>query len=189
MPAGIGYSFSPFQEDSQGQQPPAEQVQNAIQVLGLRMPTVAGARGIAPQPLLNSQGMGGLNIPPGLSIEQFFQWLFGQTPNVAAGQVAQAGGGPSRGGAGPVPGITPGTTPQAPASPGQPVTGSGSGAKIPGDAGLPLVPSPGAPNPPMPSMPTFDPGTPTADRSTPLPGNRGSGGPLMRPYPMGFQRR
>jgi hypothetical protein len=178
MPAGIGYSFSPFQEDSQGQAPPAEQVQNAVQVLGLRMPTVAGARGIAPQPLLNSQGAGGLNIPGGLSLQQFLELLFGQmSPSLMPGGAQNAPSAASR----PIPGIVPG---QQPTTPGAPVqTGAPAGGKIPGTPEV-NVPPPGGmpPSMPGPSMPSFDPAANAINRSNPLPGNRGAGGPLMQPY-------
>lgn len=49
---GFGVSFQPGAQDGQSQQP----VQQAIQLLSLRLPSVVGARALAPQALLQSQG-------------------------------------------------------------------------------------------------------------------------------------
>lgn len=59
----IGVNFQPGQSGQQtasgGQKPANTGVQEAIKVLSLRLPKVVGARGIAPQALLESQGGGG----------------------------------------------------------------------------------------------------------------------------------
>ena len=57
----IGVNFQPGASRDNGQSPQArpDGVQEAIKVLSLRLPKVVGAQGIAPQPLLSSQGSGG----------------------------------------------------------------------------------------------------------------------------------
>jgi hypothetical protein len=58
----FGVSFLPGGDQANGQQnkPPAEPLQQAIQMLSLRLPKVVGAQGIAPGPLLQSRGDPGL---------------------------------------------------------------------------------------------------------------------------------
>ena len=72
----IGQSFQPGAENGQQQQngsrrPP---VQEAIRLLSLRLPTVVGARGIAPQQLLQGQGSAGLGGGP-MSLGAALEWL------------------------------------------------------------------------------------------------------------------
>lgn len=56
-----GVSFQPGQNGATGQQgkPKTNGVQEAVKVLSLRLPSVVGARAIAPQALLQSPGSGG----------------------------------------------------------------------------------------------------------------------------------
>lgn len=60
----FGINFQPGMQEQQGQngngsRPSGGGVQEAIKVLSLRLPKVVGAHGIAPMPLLTSEGSGG----------------------------------------------------------------------------------------------------------------------------------
>jgi hypothetical protein len=97
MPTDTGYglSFMPGADDPQQQQgEAASPLQSAIKLLSLRLPTVTGARGIAPQGLLHGQGAGGL-----MGNQSLMAWL----QQVLSG--GMAGGAP---GMAPTPKVTPG---------------------------------------------------------------------------------
>jgi hypothetical protein len=72
----LGYAFQPGTNQPNGEQSGATStpLQSAIKLLSLRLPSVTGARGIAPHALLNGQG-GGVNI----------HTLMGTTPGPQAG--------------------------------------------------------------------------------------------------------
>lgn len=151
---GYGVNFAPTGQAGGDQtKPPTEPLQQAIQMLSLRLPKVVGAQGIAPGPLMNSPG--------GSPIMELLRMLFGQghqgmgqpgmptgapMPNVHPG----AGGGgqdfpaPSPGGfrSGPS-----GTDPYAPPGPKQPSTPRGPDF-FPGPSSpMPQAPMPQAPMP------------------------------------------
>ena len=66
MADNFGVSFSPLARSGGGSGGTAAQpVQEAIRVLSLRVPQVAGARAIAPQPLLNAPGAASVAAPMG----------------------------------------------------------------------------------------------------------------------------
>lgn len=120
MPANYGLSFQPGTDQGgagRTGQPREAPLQSAIKLLSLRLPSVVGARGVAPQALLQSPGMSGV-MHPGLL--QLLQQLFS-----GMGQGAEQGQGqglsPTGGGLGnlppgsiPPPHITPGSTPGTP---------------------------------------------------------------------------
>lgn len=62
----IGQSFAPTGQNQMRQQQGGGNapLQQAIKVLNLRLPKVVGAGAVAPQPLLMSQGSGGVSMPP-----------------------------------------------------------------------------------------------------------------------------
>jgi hypothetical protein len=126
MTGDFGLNFAPTaqnqQQNAQNGQSQSP-IQDAIKVLSLRIPSFVGARGIAPNELLQGGGAAaaggmGAGMPGGL--EQFLRQLFGQM-----------GGGPMGGG-----GL---------ASPPQPHIGIG------GSLGKTLAPP--EPTPPMGTMP------------------------------------
>lgn len=59
----LGISFVPDQQTQTNQQNPAEPLQQAVQMLSLRMPRFAGTNAIAPDLLLQSKGAAGLGLP------------------------------------------------------------------------------------------------------------------------------
>ena len=84
MPFGL--TFAPNQQGpnpQQGGDPnQSAPLQEAIKVLNLRLPTVHGARGLAPAPLMQSLGSGGLpSSMMGGGIEQMLAMLFGALRN------------------------------------------------------------------------------------------------------------
>ena len=93
----FGLSFLP--EDNgmdrnrpQGQPSGAPPLQQAIKLLSLRLPRVAGANALAPGPLLNAPGGGGLGAPP---LQALLQRLFGPQSGpmkIPFGQMPGAGG-------------------------------------------------------------------------------------------------
>lgn len=125
----MGVSFLPGGGDNgQRNKPPTEPLQQAIQMLSLRLPQVAGAQGIAPGPLLQSPGGGG--------IMELLAQLFGQghMGQQQPGMAGMAGAGPM------APAVHPGTgAPQG----GAPLPGAGRspGGTLPGP--LPNEPAPG----------------------------------------------
>lgn len=125
----FGVSFLPGGDGSGNQaRPQTDPVQQAIQMLSLRLPRVVGAQGMSPAPLLQSPGGGGL--------AEFLQHLFGQ------GHF----GGPMAPGMGP---MGPGASPMGPgAAPPTPrvIPGGGDQGGLLGPVG-PSGPEPGAPTP------------------------------------------
>lgn len=73
---GYGIGFQPGQDKGQGsgtaEPPPLESV---VKLLSLRLPSVVGARGIAPQALLNAPGMAGAGMSGGMGEQQWLQIL------------------------------------------------------------------------------------------------------------------
>lgn len=127
----IGQSFSPMQDPNSQMQRPlagdggaASPLQNAIQVLQLRMPHFFGGTAPAPAPLLQSQG-----APPGFNVMALLQRLMGgqmggggaQAPMVGApGQAGPSlGGGMAPGGSqGPIGSLMPSISYLPPPPPG-----------------------------------------------------------------------
>lgn len=145
MADDFGLSFSPTTttDPRKAQADPNAPVQEAVRTLSLRLPRVVGARGAAPQPLLNgpgSAGLGPLAAPgagmagpggPSFGIEQLLMTLFGA-------------------GAAPAPNVTPGIGGAGFA--GQPSTPGFSFNE--GAQGIPAAPAPAAPAPrPVPNKP------------------------------------
>jgi hypothetical protein len=81
----------------------AAPVQEAVRLLSLRLPSVVGARALAPQTLLQSPGSAGLTGPGGMSVDAMIEWLRRQIQQSGAAVPAQASGifdAPSEGGGG-----------------------------------------------------------------------------------------
>lgn len=133
---GPGISFQPGTQQGAASNP----VQEAVQLLSLRLPTVVGARGIAPQALLNGQGSAGMGSmgSPNAAIDLLQKLLMqsrAQTPPMPGGpnqppmdlmaMLSRGGGGsgnnqpqPSQGQApSPSPTPTPNPTPPPPVMP------------------------------------------------------------------------
>jgi len=95
-----GVSFQPgMQAQQPGQRgsgsPASNPVQEAIKVLSLRLPKVVGARGIAPTPLLTSEGSGG-NSRVDSVVNQVLARMFGDDPGAAAAPSPSFGSEPSQ---------------------------------------------------------------------------------------------
>lgn len=135
---GFGVSFLPSDQNSPNNQNPlgnaggAPPLQQAIQLLSLRLPHVVGSQGLAPGPLLQSPG--------GMGLAEILKQLFGQ------GQPATSLPG---GGTLPMPAFHPGATPPPP--PGPPTFGQ------PGTQDLPKPPGGYPPGQGLPPG-TFHPG-------------------------------
>jgi len=72
-----GLSFAPLARDTAGERPGrpgAAPIQEAIRVLNLRLPSVAGARALAPGPLLHAQGAAGV-ATGGMNLQRFLEQL------------------------------------------------------------------------------------------------------------------
>lgn len=132
-----GVSFVPGQDQQQPQHGGASPLQQALQVLSLRLPRVQGANSLAPSGLLH--GMGGAMFGGDMDLERLLAQLFGP-------------GGPLAGGGGMPP----------PSQPTTKVTPSG-GPPDAAPGGGPLNPS--LPPPSMPTWPAPTPGS--IDRTTP----------------------
>lgn len=123
----FGVSFVPGGDASGNQtKPPTEPLQQAIQMLSLRLPKVVGAQGLAPGPLLQSPGGGAL--------AELLRQLFGQ--GRPGGTMAPS---------------MPGASPMAPGAPSLPpphvVPGGGDDRRMgPSEPGWPDV---GTPPPPQ----------------------------------------
>lgn len=146
--AGLGVSFVPGGQAENNrdkvQQQGGNALQQAIQFLSLRLPRVTGAQGIAPAPLLNAPGGGGM--PPGI-IEALLR-LAGQPGNRGQGGREMWNGPsaglpfapPPMGGSMGTPHITPGEGMNLP-MPQAPVQGPGGTTfGSPGGGGLPQRP-------------------------------------------------
>ena len=151
-----GVSFQPSDPNATGaQKSPQQSLQEAIQVLSLRLPKTVGARAVAPGELLNAQGSGG-NPRVDSVVNQVMSRMFptGNAP----------GGAPVLGGQ------MPGTSGTMPVSP--PVRYDGNAPRPPGQTplsswmpqpsgGTPKItfeqpgqsPTPGTPTPPGTMMP------------------------------------
>ena len=157
---GFGVSFVPGQGEQNTQNGPgrpggANPVQSAIQMLSLRLPRLGGAQGLAPGPLLQAPGGGGMpggGLGGGVADNPLLQALLrlagifgGQGGGMGAPALPMGGGM----GAPPIPRVIPGSDPS-------------------------MAPRPG------PGVPTFPPtgGGPTIDRRPSQPGNR-DGGPIL----------
>ena len=159
MPDDFGLSFAPFGRDNENQ--PPSPVQDAVRVLSLRLPTVVGAQGIAPGPLLNSPGLAGL-MTGDMTPEAFLRRLFGMSSAGPQGPVAPtvpSGSGPSRTTAGsvPLPRVVPIAPPGLP--PGSGVGGPG-GVQTNNGQFIPFKPMMGGqPRVNLPDRGPFMPGT------------------------------
>lgn len=152
--AGFGVSFvpggqgDPTKQMGQGQAGGAPPLQQAIQMLSLRLPRVVGANGLAPGPLLSAPG--GMGQPGGdAALNPLLQALL-RLAGMSGGGGSMAPGGPS---------IGPGTAPMARVTPGE-------GETRPGPQLMPPMPpsggggfAPDAGRQMGPGAPTF-PGTP-----------------------------
>lgn len=104
---GLGVSFQPGAMNGQQSNTP---VQKAVQLLSLRLPSVIGAQGIAPQALLQSPGgagFGGGNMSPDAALELLRKLLAGQPGGLGANPLQTGGFGGFGGGAMPTPMATP----------------------------------------------------------------------------------
>jgi hypothetical protein len=135
----FGLSFSPADQSGPNGQPTNGQrpspVQQAIQTLSLRIPRVVGASGLAPTPLLNSQGGSALGGDPNSAalLEQLKRLLFGSPasspmsspfPQAPQGDLGQTLSGMFGSPGGPV------SQPPDSGS-GEPLPGSGTGSPLP----------------------------------------------------------
>ena len=131
--------------------------QEAIKLLSLRLPSVVGARALAPNTLMQSPGGAGLAGPGGMSVDAMIEWLRrqmqqsqAQTPPQAAPmfQPPSAGGSPSpwqpRQDGTPRARVAAGQAGGAGATPPPPVVRPGDEPKPP-----PLVPEAGPSSPPQ----------------------------------------
>jgi len=75
MAQQYGLSFQPGADNGQQQSGYRAPVQQAIKLLSLRLPSVVGARSIAPQALLEGGGSQAIGGPGGLSGEALIEWL------------------------------------------------------------------------------------------------------------------
>lgn len=106
MPETPGLSFSPLgspQSKHGTDETPAPPIQEAIRVLSLRIPKIAGgAPSLAPYSLLTGAGSGGVGMGGGtnLGLEDLLRKLFGITGPGAGGMAPSAPGAPSGGGSG-----------------------------------------------------------------------------------------
>jgi hypothetical protein len=91
-----GLSFQPGSEQSgsngNGEKKASAPVQEAVRLLSLRLPSVVGARALAPQTLLNAPGSAGLTGPGGMSVDAMIEWLRKQMQQSGASLPSQAGG-------------------------------------------------------------------------------------------------
>jgi hypothetical protein len=171
-----GIFFAPIRRESEtaGNRPVAAPIQEAIKVLNLRLPSVVGARALAPAALLHAPGGAGL-ATGGMNLEEFLRRLFGQgrpgpraalpnRPGVPSLPLTLPSPSPSFSSA-PPPRIGPGQTPEGvPSVPTPPVAGTTAGETIP------IVPMP-PPTAPLP--PILSPGNPRGmPAGVPLSGRR-----------------
>lgn len=96
MPAQVGRTFQPTTGMDNSQKDRNAKVQEAIKLLSLRLPSVVGARPVAPGQLLAGQGAGGLGAGGGESGIQLLRRLLamaggGSMPGMTSG--APMGGG------------------------------------------------------------------------------------------------
>lgn len=152
----IGQNFSPT-DQTMGQRPQptgaVDPLQQAIQVLQLRMPHVYGANAPAPSPLLQSQG-----APMGFNLQAVLQHLLGIAPQQGMG----------------LPGGTAGPGPMAPIPSGPRVElPPGSGGPAAGGTAPPFTPAVHYQPPPMPPGGTAGPGPIGPYVNRPGPPNRG----------------
>lgn len=151
----FGVSFTDAFQNQPQQQPGfgspgagAAPFQSAVQLLSLRLPRVVGANALAPAPLLQGQGAGG--IPPDLW-SQLMQYFgqggagggMGRTPRVVPGTQPQQAPGPLGGGPQPFPTPPGGPMPGNPMQP-QPMPNDPGGRPWPGNPYTPQ-PFPGSP--------------------------------------------
>lgn len=162
----FGLSFVPGQSqlDRQpgggggGAQPRSSPVQQAIQMLSLRLPHVVGAQALAPGPLLQGPGAAGVPSAGGGGIEALLRLLFGVGPQ-GGGPISPTGAPITPGPSGryevppmrvPQPRVTAGLLPTGQSWPRPPGTGPAYGP-LPPTAGGPSLPSPSYT--PVPSRP------------------------------------
>ena len=172
----IGVNFQPGAngengENGNGRPSSGSGVQEAIRILSLRLPRVMGAQGVAPMPLLTSQGSGGNPRVDSIVNQVLSRVMPGQQPPMLSQPTSSAmGGGPSFSGTpqqhypqtqapwSPPPGFTPRVVVDSPRGqpprwPGQSGTDAdlGGGGQPPGMfEPLPNVPLP------TPPVPNFD---------------------------------
>lgn len=134
----LGISFVPGQGSQQQQQagvePAGPPLQQALQLLSLRLPRVAGANAILPRPLLNGRP-GGSPVPGTPEWDELMKRLL------------PGGGGSMPGGGAPPPGLTnPGWKYGGPPAPSEPINPY-PGGQYPDPGGppvdIPKVPTPG----------------------------------------------
>lgn len=180
MANDFGLSFVPTDQGTQqpgrpgglpgGGVPP---IQQAIQMLSLRLPHVLGAQAVAPGPLLTSAGGGGMNVGAGGgSLEAILRMLFGLHQTGAFGTPASPSTRPGATPMPPLPRVTPGIMGpdlsaygQRPGVPPLPNAGGWPGGQIPPPAPTrtPTTGGPGTvqdgwrtPGPSEPPAPTND---------------------------------
>jgi len=187
----IGISFSPGQSDQQQQQGTggspsgAPPLQQALQLLSLRLPRVLGANALAPSALLNASGASGLAGPRDVSLEQWLARLFGHGGFVSNGW-AGSGGLASHSPTGTPFDIPPPSAPLPRISAGQLDPGAPPGSGGGPRANVPLIPIPGGS--PRFAVPRNPPGVGSAasfvDRSN---GTGDSSRDVYQPGPWGLR--
>ncbi|HYE87699.1 MAG TPA: hypothetical protein VEA16_15155, partial [Vicinamibacterales bacterium] len=90
MAQQYGLSFQPGSDNGQQQSGYRAPVQQAIKLLSLRLPSVVGARAIAPQALLEGGGSQAIGGPGGLSGNALIEWLRKQMQQSGAQAPPQA---------------------------------------------------------------------------------------------------
>jgi hypothetical protein len=94
----IGIAFQPGSQrnDSNGadagNRTATVPVQEAVRLLSLRLPSVVGARALAPGTLLRSPGSAGLTGPGGMNVDAMIEWLRRQMQQSGASVPSQAEG-------------------------------------------------------------------------------------------------
>lgn len=156
----IGVSFIPSQDNQQPGGPPQGQMQGdlaqAFKILSLRLPSVVGAGGIAPNTLLQSQGAlavpGATGGPTGFNpYAALFEALLKHGLGQPGGQPVSStmpipGGGPMPMPAGPTSNYNPPAPPQ-PMPPASPPMGVPAPRVIPGGDDTRAMPPPANPSP------------------------------------------
>lgn len=90
MSEGMGVSFAPTAENAMdaSRQGQLEGLPAAIKILSLRMPRFLGARGLAPDALLNGEGAGGMDPFASSVMQTLMSTLLGgqaPSPNITPG--------------------------------------------------------------------------------------------------------
>ena len=147
MARPFGLSFVPGQPKEAGSPSgggplgQSSPVQQAIQMLSLRLPRVLGAQGLAPSALMQAPGGAGLGAPP--QLEQILQALFGfglRSPSLAPSGLV----------GGQAPPMRPSAPPPLPR-----IEAGVRGPAIPGQRpGVPPLPNSGGWPPASPTLPT-----------------------------------